>query len=43
MSTDQLINMLIMPVGGLIIGLIALFLTKDESRQHKDRRQHPGE
>ena len=40
MTTDQFINFLIMPVGGLIFGFIALYATrnkrgKDEMRPGK--------
>ncbi|CZT33448.1 hypothetical protein GA0004734_00004730 [Rhizobium sp. 9140] len=38
MSTEQFLTMLIMPIGGLLIGALMLFVTR------KDRRpdNHPG-
>ncbi len=41
MTIDQFINFLIMPAGGLLLGVIALYATRNErQRKHKI---HPGE
>jgi hypothetical protein len=41
MTIDQFINFLIMPVGGLLLGAVVLYATRNE-RQPK-RKIHPGE
>ena len=41
MTIDQIINMLIAPVGGLLLGLGALYLTRGD-RKHNNK-PHPGE
>jgi hypothetical protein len=41
MTIDQIISMLIAPVGGLLLGLSVFYLTRGD-RKHSDK-PHPGE
>jgi len=41
MTIDQFLNLLIVPVGGLVLGLTVFFMTRGD-RKHSDE-PHPGE